>query len=363
MIIGIDASRANKHQKTGVEWYAFFVIEEMKQLLTDRVSVVLYSDTPLQGELANLPPGWSSKVLPWPPKRFWTQVRLSIEMLFHGPDVLFVPAHVAPLIHPKKTVVTIHDIAPWRFPKSYSWFERWYCLWSTRYAAKRVSHIIVPSEFTKQEIHDYIKKITAHIHVIHHGIDTRFITADPGSSLSKDIRKPYILSVGRIEEKKNTRRLIEAFTLLRSQSATAYQLVLIGKPGFGYDAVRAAYNASPYKEDILFLGWTEQEQLPTLYKEASLFAFPSLYEGFGIPVVEAFAAGVPVLTAQGSCLSEIAADAALFVDPLSAASIHVGLETVLNDESLRKELIEKGKKRARTFSWEKTAKETTHILI
>jgi len=96
MIIGIDASRANKIQKTGVEWYAYFVVEHLKKILPSEAQVVLYSDVPLQGRLGVLPPNWSSKVLHWPPKRLWTQVRLSYEMLVHTPDVLFIPAHVFP---------------------------------------------------------------------------------------------------------------------------------------------------------------------------------------------------------------------------------------------------------------------------
>ncbi|MEK7065054.1 MAG: hypothetical protein AAB963_01275, partial [Patescibacteria group bacterium] len=152
MLIGIDASRANEIQKTGVGWYAYFLIQEMKHLSTlalehfstqggvgaKALQFVLYTREPLRGELAKLPENWTVKVLGWAPKRLWTQVRLSWEMLWRAPDVLFVPAHVFPIIHPKKTVMTIHDVAAIKFPKSYGWFERWYSVWSARVALKKL---------------------------------------------------------------------------------------------------------------------------------------------------------------------------------------------------------------------------------
>ena len=143
MIIGIDASRANEEQKTGVGWYAWHVIQELKHLTTlplnhtttrQPLRVVLYTNKPLMGDLAVLPEGWSEKVLQWFPGRLWTQIRLSFEMLVNPPDVLFIPAHVFPIIHPKKTVMTVHDIAAIKFPESYNWFERWYSVWSAKFA-------------------------------------------------------------------------------------------------------------------------------------------------------------------------------------------------------------------------------------
>jgi hypothetical protein len=152
MKIGIDVSRANNLQKTGVEWYAYFLLQELKKIIPENIEVVLYSREALQGDLAELPKNWTSKILHWPPKIFWTQARLSLEMLFHKPDILFVPAHVCPLVHPKKTVMTVHDIAALRFPESYNHFERWYSLASVRFALQNVWRIITPSQFTKNEL-------------------------------------------------------------------------------------------------------------------------------------------------------------------------------------------------------------------
>src|SRR3989338_7400368 len=178
MIIGIDASRANNEQKTGVGWYAYHLIQELKktnsQFPIPNYRVVLYSDRPLEGELAHLPEHWESKVLRWPPKRLWTQMRLSWEMLVRPPDVLFIPAHVFPIIHPKKTVMTVHDVAAVRFPETYNWFELWYTIWSAKTALKKLWKIIVPSEFTKTELSAMsADKNSQNVVVIPHGYDEK----------------------------------------------------------------------------------------------------------------------------------------------------------------------------------------------
>jgi glycosyltransferase involved in cell wall biosynthesis len=209
MIIGIDASRANHAQKTGVEWYAWHIIEQLKTQNTklktgESLQFVLYSDTPLIGSLGKLPENWESRVLHWPPKRLWTHVRMSWEMFRNPPDVLFVPAHVVPLIHPKKTVMMVHDIAALQFPHTYNWFERWYTLWSAKYALKHLWKIITPSEFTKSEL----TKLSADSHnlsaiqVVHHGYDRRYKKIDDQNKIQAvlkkyNIKQPFFLSVGR----------------------------------------------------------------------------------------------------------------------------------------------------------------------
>lgn len=358
MRIGIDVSRANKTKKTGVEWYAYFLVQEMKKL--ELKDVILYSDTPLKGELADLPDGWTSKILRWPPKRLWTQLRLSWEMLINPPDVLFIPAHVPPVISPKKSVMTIHDVAAARYPASYNWFERWYSLWTAKHAVKKLAAVIVPTEFTKKEVQDVAGNGSSAIHVVHHGyhIESK---AKNVSLADLGITKPYLLSVGRIEEKKNTKRLVAAFNQLKADGYD-YQLVLVGKPGHGYEVVEQAITTSPYKDDIIRPGWIDQATLAGLYAQAGLFVYPSLYEGFGLPLLESFACSTPVVTATGSCLKEIAGDAAIYIDPLFVDSLVTHIKQVLDDDSLQKELIEAGKKRLELFDWEKTAKETVTVL-
>ena len=393
MIIAIDASRANEEKKTGVGWYAYHIIEHFKHLSTlaseqsntrQPVKVVLYSREKLKGELAVLPANWESKVLKWAPKRFWTQIRLSCEMFLHSPDVLFIPAHVFPIIHPKKTVMTLHDIAAVKFPEAYNWFEKWYTIWSAKTALKRLWRIIVPSEFTKKELISNFKFQISNCNVVAHGYDERYhkdITDTEMLEILKkyNIEKPYLLSIGRLEEKKNTVRIIKAFNQINQKSEIKnLKLVLIGNRGFGYEKVEQEINKSTYKNDIIALGWVNDEDLPALMRGADTFVFPSLYEGFGIPILEALASGTPVVASRAStslsmtASQEIGGDACEYVDPLKVDSIANGILRVIDNEgfpseadpsmSERLKIIKKGKERVKNFSWKKCAEETWHIL-
>ncbi|NCO05087.1 MAG: glycosyltransferase family 4 protein [Candidatus Magasanikbacteria bacterium] len=370
MRIGIDASRANNQQKTGVEWYAFHVIEELKKLIPSTHEVVLYTKTPLTGTLAALPTHWSQKVLSWPPQRLWTQCRLSIEMLCNPPDVLWIPAHVPPLIHPKKTIMTLHDVAAIKFPQSYNWFERWYTTWSANYALTHIDTIITPSECTKQELLTINNNPQANITVIHNGYNNSMASRSNNDTSATTIRTkyviitPYFLTISRLEEKKNTVRIIHAFTQFRAQhKEETYQLVLVGKPGHGYEKVMAAIDTSPYKKDIITPGWVEQADLPAICSQAQAFVYPSLYEGFGIPILEAFAAGIPVITSKHTSTEEIANGAALLVDPLETKEIANAMEHIITDTAHTKELIKKGTNRVAQFSWQACAKQTAAVLI
>ena len=391
MIIGIDASRANREQKTGVEWYTFHLIEEMKRMQNDdfkmqngeSVRVVLYSPEPLKGQLADLPENWESKVLRWPPGRLWTQLRLSWEMLMHPPDILFIPAHVFPLVHPKKTVMTIHDIAAAQFPAAYDWFERWYSLWSAKQALKKLWKIITPSEFTKNELIKTLKHKNIKTFVVPHGYDSRYRKIDDQAAIDNvltryHIKKPFILSVGRWEEKKNTTRIIQAFDQIslqlrrfstepRSQASglTAYslQLVLVGKPGHGYEKVKEAYEQSSHKDRILMPGYIDPADLVYIMNAAEVFIFPSLYEGFGLPVLEAMACGTPVVAGKGSSLEEIGGDACVYVDPLNEDDIARGINKIMQNGELRMQNVNSGLTRVKNFSWEKCARETLSILL
>ena len=358
MLIGIDASRANQEQKTGVGWYAYHLLQELKKITPEDIRVVLYSDKPLQGDLAELPPNWSVKILAWPPKRLWTQIRLSWEMLWHGPDVLFIPAHVFPLIHPKKTVMTVHDVAASKFPKSYNWFERWYSLWSAKYAVRKLWQVIVPSEFTKKELgSDKIK-------VIAHGYDKRYGKIEnvvDGILQKYNLAKPYIMSLGRLEEKKNTKRIIEAFNLIRQN--LEIKLLLVGMHGYGYNEVKVAIDCSPYKNDIFTPGWAVEADIPALMSAAEVFVFPSLYEGFGLPVLEAMACGTAVVASRGSSLEEVGGGAVIYVDSDKVEEISHAVLDLLQKEDLCMLKIKQGYERIWQFSWKKSAQETLQVLL
>ncbi len=384
MLLLIDASRANNDQKTGVEWYAFFVIQELKKIIPNNVNVILYTRETLRGHLSELPKNWQEKILKWPPRRLWTQIRLAWEMLkYRGRQdvVLFVPAHVLPLVTPPNTFTTIHDLGGFSFPKGYSLFEKWYTKFAVRQALKRAS-IFVPSNFIKKEIEYFFStKVIDNIKitVVHNGYDAEsFKSSFDESKLTKilkkyNVQRPYFLSVSRLEEKKNTLGIIKGFEIFKELLDTkcnppaggldtSYSLVLLGKPGYGYEKIISAINKSPYCQNIILPGWIVGEDLPTLLKAAEVFVFPSFYEGFGIPVLESFAVGTPVVTSNLASLPEVANGAALLVNPCKPVEIAEALINLTVNPAIKENLKNKGLERASEFNWRKTAGEIWRAL-
>jgi len=362
MLIGIDASRAARGKRTGTEKYSFQLIRHLVAL-DQKNRYRLYFDRPPFYELriANC----ELRVMPFP--RLWTHVRLSWEMMRRPPDVLFVPAHVLPIVHPPRSVVTIHDLGYLHFPRAHRLLDRLYLDLSTRFNARAAAHIIADSQATKRDLVERYGVEPSKISVIYPGYDeeafqpVREREAIEAVKTRYGIAGDYILFVGTIQPRKNLVRLMEAFSLLKRQAADL-QLVIAGKKGWLYEAVFRRVEELGLEGQVVFTGYVAEEDLPALFSGARLFVFPSLYEGFGLPVLEAMACGTPVVCSNASSLPEVAGDAALLFDPLDVEGMAAAMERILGDERLRTELVERGLKRARGFSWEKCAQETLAVL-
>lgn len=363
----IDASRANNEKKTGVEWYAYFVIQELKKIIPSDWQVVLYTREKLKGELGVLPSNWQEKILAWPPKRLWTQLRLSYEIYYFKKQhleeeiILFVPAHVLPLVCPAKTLITIHDLGGVRFAKGYSFFERFYTYFATWFALKK-GQVIVPSQFVFQELSYFFKENSHKIKVVYNAFDKQSFQLSQKNQSASVIKKygltgNYFFSIGRLEEKKNTVGIIQAFNFFRQKSIQSWQLVLLGKPGFGFEKVTQEIANSPFAGDIIIPGWVEQGDVPFLMAGAQALLLPSFYEGFGIPILEAFAMGVPVITSNLTSMPEVSGGAALLVNPYKPQEISKAMYLISTQENLVKALVEKGLNRAQEFDWRKTAQD------
>ena len=218
-------------------------------------------------------------------------------------------------------------------------------------AAQRSELIIAVSQFTANQIQHLLKVEPARIRVIHHGY------IPPRGARPTSGRERMILFVGALQRRKNVARLVEAFEL----AAAGWQLVLAGSFGFGSEEILARIHASRRRSDIQVLGYVSDSQLEDLYQRASIFAFPSLDEGFGMPLLDAMAHGVPVLTSNVSALPEVSGDAALLVDPMKVSSIASGLDQLMRDSTLGYELTQKGLLRCREFSWERAVAKTWNV--
>lgn len=401
MIIGIDASRANLKHKTGTEWYSFYLIKNLAKIDQEN-KYLLYLNNEASSELEKAVagnPNFSFKVLNWPFHSFWTLGRLSLEMLFKAPDVLFVPAHGLPFFSPRKTVNTIHDLAFLRdknlyrrdkVKTSHAYSRRLinffvpvftfgkyhassldYLYWSTKFALKQASKIIAVSNFTKQEIENFYPKIKSEkIKVVHNGYNSELyrLTEDGNKAnevlLKYGLEKPFFLYVGRLEKKKNTPALIEAFAILRENYPELKEkLVLIGNASFGYDEVKFMIEEYDLERYILMPGWVDEADMPYVFSAASVFIFPTKYEGFGIPLLQAMACGVPIAVSDIPVLHEVAAEAALYFDPNNSAAIAFAMKSLSSEPALRDSLRTQGLVRVKKFDFEKCARETLEVLM
>ncbi|TSC56997.1 MAG: Glycosyl transferase, group 1 [Parcubacteria group bacterium Gr01-1014_18] len=381
MLIGIDASRANKPKRTGTEWYSYHLIRALARL--DRENQYrLYTRDPLLSDFSVWPENFKVKYLNWPPKYLWTQGRLSLEMLSDAPDVLFVPAHTLPIISPQNTVTTCHDIGFETFPELYSWKELAYHRFTMRLAVRRARHIITISEFSRQEMIARYRIPESKISVVYQSYDEELYKKTDWNKTSEIVRKyvegPYLFYVGRLEKKKNVVGLIRAFRILKEKYQIPHKLVLAGGKGTGWEEIEQQIPLNPpltrgrllppplskggLGRDLLFPGWVPQSDLPHLMKGADCFVFPSLYEGFGIPILEAFTAGTPLVASHIASIPEVARDGALYFDPHSVEDMAEKIAGILKNEALKRDLIEKGKIRLRDFSWERCARETRGVL-
>jgi glycosyltransferase involved in cell wall biosynthesis len=360
MLIGIEAQRANLGQKTGVEHYAKQLILHLAKIDTTN-SYILYLRSKPEAWFLDLPKNFQVKVMPFP--IFWTQLRISWEMLINPVDVLLILASALPFFHPKKSIVVVHDLA-WRyFPKSFTWFMRNFLEWSTWFAQKRAKKIIAVSESTKEDLVKFYKVDEKKIHVVHHGYEeqvsgSRLKLSD---ELQKKLPEKYVLFLSTIQPRKNLQGLIDAFVWLkRTNPQLVHKLVVIGKLGWKFDSI--LNKIKQHSNLVVYLNYLNNEESNQILKKADLLVLPSFYEGFGMTILEAFAANVPVATSKISSMPEVAEQAAVYFNPFDSKDMALAIQKVLTDKLLVDDLRHKGRERLKNFSWEKCAKETLSII-
>lgn len=280
-------------------------------------------------------------------------------------DVLHVQ-YVGPPCHRGALVVTIHDLAFLRVPRSFPPWQSRRLRWQVPANARRAARIITVSEYSKRDLGDAYGIPYGKIAVIPHGTDPTLVpVGDPAriAELTRqlDITGRYVLSVGRLNARKNLIGLLRAFERVRPRLAEPVQLVLAGPRDYQADRLDRAIAASPCRADVRRVGYVSRERLPALLAGASVFAYPSFFEGFGLPPLEAMVCGVPVICSGVTSLPEVVGDAALTFDPTSVEDMASALHAVLTDGALRARLAARGRERAARFDWPSAAARTVEV--
>lgn len=366
MRIGIDASRAVAAQPTGTEHYSLQLIRHLLQLNAEDTApreVVLYTQRRPAPDLFGDVDHYRVRAMPLP--RLWTHLRLAAEMLLNPPDVLFVPAHVLPLRHPLGSVATIHDLGHLHYPGSYPKATLKYLAWSTKHNVRNAAHLLADSEATKADIIEHFAVTPERITVVYPGVSPQFTSDHDSQALNAikgeyGIEGAYILYVGTLQPRKNVERLIEAFAKVNQRGLARAKLVLVGRLGWLPEGIMQ--KLEELGEGVTLAGYVPDVQLSALYAGATAFVLPSLFEGFGMPLVEAMASGAPVIASDTSCIPEIVGDAGILFDPHSTDALVEALAQVCSDQGLRAYLRGKGFVRSKAFTWEAAAARTLAVL-
>jgi len=372
-IIGIDASRAVSATPTGTEAYSAHLIRALAPRLASTHTLRLYCrETPpialdtrgLSPQTAASEAAVETRVIPFP--RLWTHLRLSWEMVCHPPDLLFVPAHVLPVVRPRRTLVTVHDLGYRRFPEAHPASQRRYLEMSTRWNVRVATHILADSETTRDAIIEAYHVPAQKLTVVYPGYEPDLKPVRDHDTIEHVLRRydipgDYVLFVGRIQPRKNLTRLIEAFSRILADHPSL-TLVLAGPTGWLGDPIQARATALGVEDKVIFPGYVAPEDKAALFSGARLFAYPSLHEGFGFPVLEAQACGTPLLTSTTSSLPEVAGEGGLLVDPLNVEAIADGLRRLLDDQALSARLVARGFENLARFSWDVAARQVQVVI-
>lgn len=290
--------------------------------------------------------------------------RIPQDRIFPGVDLFHATDHLLPRLSRVRSVFTLHDLVFCFYPQTHKPLNRWFLTLMMPRFLRAADAVIAVSECTKRDAMQTYDLDEAKIKVIYEGVNPRFRRSSPDviSAVRRKYGLParYILSVGTIEPRKNLTSLLEAYVALRNE-ISQLKLVIVGKRGWLYEGFFRRLRELGLENEVIFPGFVPDEDLPALYSATDLFVFPSLYEGFGLPVLEAMACGAPVVTSNTSSLPEVAGEAALLADANSVEALARAMRDVLDNRALRDDLRARGPKQAAKFSWEKAARETLTI--
>lgn len=403
MVIGFDASRAFVEGRTGTENYSFQLLKALAKIDTEnRYLIYIKENSKFEiGNTKSWPENFKFQIINF--KFLWTQIGLAFRTWIDPLDLLFISSHTLPVLKKPglKTVLTVHDLGAEYLPSAHQLKQVIYLNLMTHYQLKSATKLIAVSEATKKDIVNRVGIAEKKIEVIYEGVDKKVfkpMSKDAVNNIVKTFdleREKYFLFVGTIQPRKNLERLITAFSKFLSRRDSAneqesrdknyvlrvkknlkreslntnplilipkFKLVLVGQKGWKSEEIYKLPKELGIEDKVIFTGRIPDQDLVGLYNGALALTYPSLFEGFGLPIIEAFACGCPVITSDLSSMPEIGGDAVLLVDPYGVGSISNAMHQLSSDDRLRSTLIKKGRVRAGQFDWERCARETLAIL-
>ncbi len=372
MKIGVDVRVLMDKEYSGISEYAYYLLKELLNRDDGNEYIFYYNsfreiDSKVFSWCTNKKvtfkkTAWPNKIFNYGLQKFISWPKLDI--LTAEPDVFWSPHLNFSSFGSQKTkkILTVHDLSFLRYPEFFSFRKNfWHYSLNIREMIKKYDYLVAISENTKKDLIDLLNVPEEKIFVIYSGLnyESENLTEKEAADfvLQNDLSQKFIFYLGAIEPRKNVAGLIEAYNLLRDRHLplTEYQLLIAGASGWKNKHIYRKAADSLYHEDIKFLGYVSRAERNWLYNNASLFIYPSYYEGFGFPPLEAMSHGLPVVTSDVSSLPEVTADAALNINPYSALDIARAMETLLLDDNLRNYYSKKGIERSKSFDWVKTA--------
>jgi glycosyltransferase involved in cell wall biosynthesis len=359
MLIGIDGNEANQQNKVGIGQFAFNLINEISKNDKKNQYCVYLKDKP-DADLPVSSVNWKYKILK--PKKLWTQIALPINLFLQKEklDLFFSPSHYSPRFSPCPTIVSIMDLWHHRHPEQFDKKDLYQLINWEKYSIKKAKKIITISEFSKKEIMDVYKIPKEEIIVAYPGF-TEFRIKNKELRIKEikekyKINGDYLLYLGTLQPKKNLERLIQAFSLLITNYQSPITLVIAGKKGWLFEKIFKLVKELRLEEKVIFTGFITEEEKPYLIAGAKAFVFPSLYEGFGIPILEAMSLGIPVISSKEGSLLEIGGESPFYCNAYEVSDIAKKMAEVLNlNKSSHDEIIKQGFKNLTRFGWEKCA--------
>jgi glycosyltransferase involved in cell wall biosynthesis len=365
--VGLDAYLAHAgpgYRAAGVSIYASRLLQHLPAVAPEhRYTAFVGRDAP---EVLGMDVAVSPVNTMRPPIRIvWEQTGLPIQASRARLDLLHCMVNVAPLVRAVPAIVTVHDLSFLRYPETFPRAKALYLRLATRYSARAARHVIAVSDSTRRDLIELTSVRPERISVVHLGVDERFhrLPDEERQTFAAAVfaGRPFILYVGTLQPRKRVDLLIRAFDRLRKERDIPHALALVGARGWMFDELFRLVVDLGLANDVHFVDYVTPQQLPLWYNAADVFAYPSVYEGFGLPVLEAMACGTPVVTSASSSLIEVVGDAGVMVEPESDEALALGVCKVIEDRALHMDLQQRGLRRAAARSWETVARDTARV--